>query len=73
MDAQPDLQRLLQRQGEIQRAMRRPGGIRITVERELLEIREQLKKFPAALQSLQDTDRRPSAEPLPVRSPGPRQ
>lgn len=58
MDAQPDLQRLLQRQGEIQRAMRRPGGIRITVERELLAIREQLKKFPAALQSLQDTDNR---------------
>jgi hypothetical protein len=46
MGAQFDLQRLLQRQGEIQRAMRRPGGIRITVERELQRIREQLKNFP---------------------------
>jgi hypothetical protein len=52
MEAQPDLQRLLQRHGEIQRAMRRPGGIRITEERELFAIREQLKNFPAALQSL---------------------
>ncbi len=49
LDTQPDLQRLLRRQGEIQRAMRCPGGIRITVERELYAIREQLKKYsPAA-------------------------
>jgi hypothetical protein len=47
MELQPDLQRLLERQGEIQRAMRRPGGIRITVERELQRIREQLKNFPS--------------------------
>lgn len=50
MEVQSDLQRLpqrlLQRQGEIQRAMRRPGGIRITVERELQRILEQLKNFP---------------------------
>lgn len=44
----PDLQRLLERESEIQHAMRRPGGIRITVERELHAIREQLKRFPAA-------------------------
>jgi len=50
LDSPPDLQRLLARQNEIQRAMRRPGGIRITVERELHAIREQLKKFPAAMQ-----------------------
>lgn len=47
MELQPDLQRLLQRQGEIQRAMRRPGGIRITLERELHRIGEQLKNFPS--------------------------
>jgi hypothetical protein len=53
MQPQPQLQRLLQRHGEIQRAMRRPGGIRITVERELYAIREELKNFPGALQALQ--------------------
>lgn len=51
LDSQPDLQRLLARQSEIQRAMRRPGGIRITVERELHAIREQLKQFPLPLQA----------------------
>jgi hypothetical protein len=51
MELQPDLQRLLERQGEIQRAMRRPGGIRITVERELQRIREQLKKFPSSAEN----------------------
>jgi len=49
LDSQPDLQWLLERQSEIQRAMRRPGGIRITVERELYAIREQLKRYSAAL------------------------
>ncbi|HEX4050479.1 MAG TPA: hypothetical protein VHY19_06345 [Steroidobacteraceae bacterium] len=51
LDSQRDLQRLLARQSEIQRAMRRPGGIRITVERELYAIREQLKRFPTASHS----------------------
>ncbi|MGH8143830.1 MAG: hypothetical protein ACREU2_15090 [Steroidobacteraceae bacterium] len=62
MQAQPELQRLLQRHGEIQRAMRRPGGIRITVERELYAIREQLKNFPGALQAA-------AAAALPPRAP----
>jgi hypothetical protein len=31
--------RLLQRQAELERAMRRPGGIRITDERELLALK----------------------------------
>lgn len=51
MQLQPDLQRLLERQAEIQRAMRRPGGIRITVERELQRIREQLKNFPSCTEN----------------------
>lgn len=51
MELQPDLQRLLERQGEIQRAMRRPGGIRVTVERELQRIREQLKNFPSCAEN----------------------
>ena len=46
---QSELRRLLDRQGEIRRAMRQPGGIRITVERELLAIGEQLKKYSAAV------------------------
>ena len=45
---QSELRRLLDRQGEIRRAMRQPGGIRITVERELLAIGEKLKKYPAS-------------------------
>jgi hypothetical protein len=53
MDLSPDVQRLLRRHSEIRQAMRRPGGIRITVERELFSIREQLRNFPAALQALQ--------------------
>lgn len=51
LDSRPDLQRLLARQSEIQRAMRRPGGIRITVERELYAIREQLKQFSQELRA----------------------
>jgi hypothetical protein len=39
------LQNLLRRETEIQDAMRRPGGIRITVERELYAIREQLRRY----------------------------
>jgi hypothetical protein len=68
MEAQFDLQQLLQRQGEIQRAMRRPGSIRITVERELHRIREQLKNFPncaenaAATACSSTATRRPSPD-----------
>ncbi len=51
MELQPDLQRLLERQGEIQRAMRLPGGIPVTVERELQRIREQLKNFPSCAEN----------------------
>jgi hypothetical protein len=43
-----ELQQLLEREVEIREAMRRPGGIRITVERELFAIGEKLKKYPAA-------------------------
>jgi hypothetical protein len=41
-----DLQRLLKRQSEIRDAMRRPGGIRITLERELVTIQEKLRHIP---------------------------
>jgi len=45
VDANNELKTLLRRQYEIQDAMRRPGGIRITVERELFAIRERLRKY----------------------------
>jgi hypothetical protein len=47
MELHSELQQLLERQGEIRRAMRQPGGIRVTVERELFAIGEKLRKFPA--------------------------
>jgi hypothetical protein len=43
-----ELRQLLERQVEIREAMRRPGGIRVTVERELFAIGEKLKKYHAA-------------------------
>jgi hypothetical protein len=46
-----ELRQLLERQGQIREAMRRPGGIRITVERELFAIGEKLKKYPPAVQA----------------------
>ena len=52
MEVQSELRQLLQRQSEIRLAMRQPGGIRITVERELLAIHEQLKKYSAASEAI---------------------
>ena len=63
MEVQSDLQHLLERQVEIQRAMRRPGGIRITVERELQRIREQLKNFPSYDESAAVTSNNPMTPP----------
>ena len=51
---QSELKRLLQRQGEIRQAMRRPGGIRITEERELFQLRNALTQFPAAVTAIVD-------------------
>jgi len=47
MEPQFDLQQLLSRQREIRDAMRQPGGVRVTVERELYAIAERLKESPA--------------------------
>jgi hypothetical protein len=38
-----ELQRLLRRHNEIRHAMRQPGGVRVTMERELNEIDRLLK------------------------------
>jgi hypothetical protein len=53
MEPQFELQRLLRRQREIRNAMRQPGGVRVTWERELYTILERLKDFPAAQPALQ--------------------
>jgi hypothetical protein len=53
MESRIDVQRLLRRQREIRQAMRQPGGVRITQERELYAIYEQLRSIPAVTQMLQ--------------------
>jgi hypothetical protein len=47
--------RLIKRQTEIQIAMRRPGGIRVTEERELFQLREALARYPAAVTAIMET------------------
>ena len=46
--------RLIKRQAELENAMRRPGGIRITEERELFQLRSDLARFPAAVTAIMD-------------------
>ncbi len=41
--------RLLRRQSELEDAMRRPGGIRVTEERELYQLKDNPQKYPAAV------------------------
>ncbi len=44
--------RLLKRHAELEAAMRRPGGIRVTEERELFQLRNALTQFPAAVKAI---------------------
>ena len=53
MEPQFEMQQLLLRHREIRHAMRQPGGVRVTMERELYAIAERLKDFPAAQRALQ--------------------
>ena len=53
MEPQFELQQLLRRHNEIRHAMRQPGGVRVTEERELYAIAERLKDYPAAQTALQ--------------------
>ena len=50
--------RLIKRQAELETAMRRPGGIRVTEERELFQLRDALARFPAALSAIVDAAER---------------
>jgi hypothetical protein len=54
MDPLHEALNLIQRQASLERAMRRPGGIRVTEERELLQLRETLTRFPAAVRAIHD-------------------
>jgi hypothetical protein len=40
---------LLKRQAALEAGLRQPGGIRITEERELYALREQLQRYPQAV------------------------
>jgi hypothetical protein len=54
---------LAKRQSELENAMRRPSGIRVTEERELYQLRESLSRFPAAVTAILEAAsrmRRPS-------------
>jgi hypothetical protein len=53
MEPQFEMQRLLLRHRQIRDAMRQPGGARVIEERELYEIAERLKEYPAAQAALQ--------------------
>ena len=44
--------RLIKRQTELENAMRRPGGIRVTEERELFQLRHALTQYPAAVPAI---------------------
>lgn len=49
--------RLLKRQSELEAAMRAPGGSRITEERELYELRAQLRRLPHATRAILEASR----------------
>jgi hypothetical protein len=44
--------RLIKRQTELENAMRRPGGIRVTEERELFQLRDALTQYPASVAAI---------------------
>ena len=48
---------LLKRQSELETATRSPGGIRITEERELFQIRAQLARYPHETHAILETAR----------------
>jgi hypothetical protein len=50
--------RLLRRQSELEEAMHWPGGIRVTEERELYQLRDNLEKYPAAVRAILDASKR---------------
>ncbi len=54
MELNSDAQYLRQRRDELEMRMRQPGGVRIIEERELLQIRQQLRDMPRMLERSQE-------------------
>jgi hypothetical protein len=50
--------RLLRRQIELEEAIRRPGGIRLTEERECYQLRDNLRRYPTAVHAIVDASKR---------------
>lgn len=44
--------RLIRRQTELETAIRQPGGIRVTEERELFQLRKLLMQYPASVTAI---------------------
>ncbi len=54
MELASDIQYLRQRRDELEMRMRQPGGVRIIEERELQQIRQQLRDMPRMMERSQD-------------------
>jgi hypothetical protein len=60
MESVNELLKLFMRQAQLERAMKQPGGARVTEEQELHAVRRKLAAFPEALKRVaeaQDNDR----------------
>jgi hypothetical protein len=58
MEPPTEALRLRRRQSELEEAMRRPGGIPVTEERELYQLRETPQKYPAAVSAVLEASKR---------------
>ncbi len=57
MDTIAEALELLRRQAQLETGLRQPGGIRVTEERELYTLREQLQRYPQAVTAILQTAR----------------
>jgi hypothetical protein len=58
MEPMSEALRLLRRQSGLEEAMLRPGGIRVTDQRELYQLRDNLRRYPAAVRAIPDASKR---------------
>lgn len=58
MDSLQEALRMLKRQTQLENQMRKPGGIRITEERELYALRARLQAYPVAVRTVFETSQR---------------
>jgi hypothetical protein len=52
MESVNDLLKLFMRQAQLERAMKQPGGARVTDERELNALKQRLAEYPDAMKHL---------------------